>query len=135
MTTAHYFWLLGSLICSKSHDVSELVEWMLNWDVTNGIAGRGWFGNANAKVAIVEEMDRQPKLQVTINHPVNRDLINQSINQSFVALDTILNYYLFTNNNLRLKLQSLIFMRFYYFTIANFIRCSTHATMIMVCHC
>ncbi|CAG5098016.1 Oidioi.mRNA.OKI2018_I69.XSR.g15332.t1.cds [Oikopleura dioica] len=40
----------------------------LSWDVANGVARRCWSGNALAKIAIQEAMDKNPNLIITLPH-------------------------------------------------------------------
>ena len=61
-------------------DGSELsdknIESMLFWDVNNGIARRNWARNKEAIFAIKREMDRNPKLKVTLPNIADQDLID-----------------------------------------------------------
>lgn len=58
----------GSLAAAKN------LESMLFWDVTNGIARRGWARNEGAVFAIKRAMETQPLLQVTLPNIVNDTL-------------------------------------------------------------
>jgi urocanate hydratase len=49
---------------------------MLFWDVNNGIARRNWARNKEAIFAIKREMDRNPKLKVTLPNIADQDLID-----------------------------------------------------------
>jgi len=48
---------------------------MLHWDVNNGIARRSWARNEGAIRAIQREMERSPKLQVTLPNLVDDKLL------------------------------------------------------------
>ena len=58
----------GSLAAAKN------LESMLFWDVTNGIARRGWARNEGAVFAIKRAMETQPLLQVTLPNMVDDTL-------------------------------------------------------------
>ena len=49
---------------------------MLFFDVNNGIARRSWARNEEANFAIKREMERSPKLKVTLANLVDDDLLN-----------------------------------------------------------
>ena len=49
---------------------------MLLFDVNNGIARRSWARNEEANFAIKREMERTPKLKVTLANNVEDDILN-----------------------------------------------------------
>ena len=59
---------------SKNYE-KKLVN-TLFWDVNNGIARRNWARNKEAIFAIKREMDRNPKLKVTLPNIADQDLID-----------------------------------------------------------
>ena len=66
----------GLTIDGSQNSEKKLVN-MLFWDVNNGIARRNWARNKEAIFAIKREMDRNPKLKVTLPNIANRDLIDR----------------------------------------------------------
>ena len=50
---------------------------MLMWDVNNGIARRSWARNDGAVFAIKRQMERTPKLKVTLPNFADDDLIDK----------------------------------------------------------
>ena len=65
----------GLTIDGSQNSEKKLVN-MLLWDVNNGIARRNWARNKEAIFAIKREMDRNPKLKVTLPNIANQDLID-----------------------------------------------------------
>ena len=65
------------LTIDGSKDSEEKISNMLFWDVNNGIARRNWARNNEAIFAIKREMQRNPKLKVTIPNLADDDLINK----------------------------------------------------------
>ncbi len=59
-----------------SDDAKRRLKSMLLWDVNNGIARRSWARNQGAMRAIEREMERTPKLQVTMPNLTDNDLID-----------------------------------------------------------
>ena len=68
------------LTIDGSKDSEEKISNMLFWDVNNGIARRNWARNKEAIFAIKREMQRNPKLKVTIPNIADEDLINKLSN-------------------------------------------------------
>ena len=66
----------GLTIDGSQNSEKKLVN-MLFWDVNNGIARRNWARNKEAIFAIKREMDRNPKLKVTLPNIANQDLIDE----------------------------------------------------------
>jgi len=62
-----------------SADADRRLKLMLLWDVNNGIARRSWARNKGAMFAIQREMQRTPKLKVTIPNIVDDEIINKTI--------------------------------------------------------
>jgi urocanate hydratase len=67
------------LVLDGSDEARRKLLNMLHWDVNNGIARRAWARNEGALTAIQREMQRNPKLQVTLPHLADEDLLNQFI--------------------------------------------------------
>ena len=65
----------GLTIDGSENSEKKLVN-MLFWDVNNGIARRNWGRNKEAIFAIKREMDRNPKLKVTLPNIADQDLID-----------------------------------------------------------
>ena len=68
------------LTIDGSKDSEEKISNMLFWDVNNGIARRNWARNKEAIFAIKREMQRNPKLKVTLPNIADDDLINKLSN-------------------------------------------------------
>ena len=68
------------LTIDGSKDSEEKISNMLFWDVNNGIARRNWARNKEAIFAIKREMQRNPKLKVTLPNIADEDLINKLSN-------------------------------------------------------
>lgn len=64
------------MLLDGSEVAAKNLESMLFWDVTNGIARRGWARNEGALFAIKRAMQTQPLLKVTIPTIVEDDLLN-----------------------------------------------------------
>uniref|UniRef100_A0A8C5Q5P9 urocanate hydratase n=1 Tax=Leptobrachium leishanense TaxID=445787 RepID=A0A8C5Q5P9_9ANUR len=58
------------LVLDGSSDAEERARRMLTWDVCNGVARRCWSGNQNAYDTIVQTMEEDICLRVTLPHPV-----------------------------------------------------------------
>ena len=65
----------GLTIDGSQNSEKKLVN-TLFWDVNNGIARRNWARNKEAIFAIKREMDRNPKLKVTLPNIADQDLID-----------------------------------------------------------
>ena len=63
---------------TKEAEEEKLIN-MLFWDVNNGIARRNWARNDEAIFAIKREMNRNPKLKVTIPFIANEENIKNII--------------------------------------------------------
>lgn len=50
---------------------------LLLWDVLNGISRRAWAGNKNANWALNQTMGRETKLNVTVAHQVDTDILDK----------------------------------------------------------
>jgi urocanate hydratase len=64
------------LVLDGSNDADERLRSMLFYDVNNGIARRSWARNKEALFAIEREMQRTPKLKVTLPNMVKEELLN-----------------------------------------------------------
>ena len=60
------------------------LEKMLFYDVNNGIARRSWARNENSLFAIKRQMDKTPNLQVTLPSLVEKNILDNLINNNNV---------------------------------------------------
>ena len=67
------------MLIDGSKESEKSIESMLFWDVNNGIARRNWARNDEAIFAIKREMNRNPKLKVTIPFIANEENIKNII--------------------------------------------------------
>lgn len=65
------------MVLDGSADSERRLKSMLFWDVNNGIARRSWARNDEAMFAIKREMERTPKLKVTLPNLVDNTLLNE----------------------------------------------------------
>ena len=65
------------MLLDGSEASDRRLKMMLHWDVNNGIARRSWARNEGAIFAIKREMDRSPKLRVTIPNLVDDELLEK----------------------------------------------------------
>ena len=65
------------MLLDGSSDAERRLKSMLLFDVNNGIARRSWARNEEANFAIKREMERTPKLKVTLSNNVQDDIINK----------------------------------------------------------
>ncbi|MEI7981056.1 MAG: urocanate hydratase [Bacteroidota bacterium] len=63
------------MLLDGSSDADRRLRSMLHWDVNNGIARRAWARNEEALFAIRGAMVLEPKLQVTLPHQVEDELL------------------------------------------------------------
>ena len=63
------------MLLDGTDDAERRLESMLFYDVNNGIARRSWARNKEAIFAIKREMERSPKLKVTLPNEVRSDLL------------------------------------------------------------
>lgn len=61
------------MLIDGSEESEQKIKSMLHWDVNNGIARRAWARNTGAIKSIQEEMDRTPKLKITLPNLVSDD--------------------------------------------------------------
>jgi len=64
------------MLLDGSAAADKKIENMLFYDVNNGIARRSWARNKNAKFAIEREMERNPKLKVTVSEEVDDSILD-----------------------------------------------------------
>ncbi|MCG7531996.1 urocanate hydratase [Psychrobium sp. MM17-31] len=64
------------MLLDGSSDAERRLKSMLLFDVNNGIARRSWARNEEANFAIKREMERTPKLRVTLPNTVEEDILN-----------------------------------------------------------
>jgi len=64
------------MLLDGSEDAERRLKSMLLFDVNNGIARRSWARNEEANFAIKREMERTPKLKVTLANLVDDDILN-----------------------------------------------------------
>jgi urocanate hydratase len=69
------------MVLDGSADADQRLENMLFWDVNNGIARRAWARNSSALEAIRREMEREPRLRVTLPHLADEKLLNDALNE------------------------------------------------------
>ncbi|WP_372766682.1 urocanate hydratase [Pseudoalteromonas sp.] len=65
------------MLLDGSDDAERRLKSMLLFDVNNGIARRSWARNEEANFAIKREMERTPKLKVTLSQNVEDDILNK----------------------------------------------------------
>ena len=65
------------MLLDGSKEADAQLKNMLFFDVNNGIARRSWARNEEALFAIKREMERTPKLKVTLPNLVNEDLLKE----------------------------------------------------------
>ena len=65
------------MLLDGSADAERRLKSMLLFDVNNGIARRSWARNEEANFAIKREMERTPKLKVTLSNNVEDDILNK----------------------------------------------------------
>jgi len=58
------------LLLDGSQEAAGRAKTMLGWDVSNGVARRAWSGNSSAIATIQATMSNDPRLEVTVPHPV-----------------------------------------------------------------
>ncbi|QWX83984.1 urocanate hydratase [Cellulophaga sp. HaHaR_3_176] len=63
------------MVIDGSKEAAKRLKSMLFYDVTNGIARRGWSRNNEALFAIQREMDKNPELRVTLPNLVDDNLL------------------------------------------------------------
>ncbi|QXP56180.1 urocanate hydratase [Cellulophaga sp. HaHa_2_95] len=63
------------MVIDGSKEAAKRLKSMLFYDVTNGIARRGWARNTEALFAIQREMNRNPELRVTLPNLVDNNLL------------------------------------------------------------
>ena len=64
------------MLLDGSEDTERRLKSMLFFDVNNGIARRSWARNEEANFAIKREMERSPKLKVTLANLVDDEILN-----------------------------------------------------------
>ena len=68
------------MLIDGSEESEQKIKSMLHWDVNNGIARRAWARNTGAIKSIQEEMDRTPKLKITLPNLVSDDFLKNLFN-------------------------------------------------------
>lgn len=64
------------MVLDGSNEAVTRLKTMLHWDVNNGICRRSWARNPGAEFAIRREMERTPRLMITLPNIANDDLID-----------------------------------------------------------
>ena len=64
------------MLLDGSQAASEKLKSMLFWDVNNGVSRRSWARNKEANFAIIEAMNKNPKLKVTMPNKADDNLID-----------------------------------------------------------
>ena len=65
------------ILLDGSQEAQKKLESMLFYDVNNGIARRSWARNKEALFAVKREMQRSPKLKVTLPHLVDDHILEE----------------------------------------------------------
>lgn len=65
------------LVLDGSEEAGERLRNMLFYDVNNGISRRGWARNEEALFAIKREMERSPRLKVTLPETVDSNILEK----------------------------------------------------------
>lgn len=69
------------MVIDGSADSDRHITRMLFWDVNNGIARRSWARNEGAEHAIIREMERTPKLTVTVANHTDENIVRKAIEE------------------------------------------------------
>lgn len=69
------------MVIDGSADSDRHITRMLFWDVNNGIARRSWARNEGAEHAIMREMERTPKLTVTVANHTDENIVRKAIEE------------------------------------------------------
>lgn len=69
------------MVIDGSADSDRHITQMLFWDVNNGIARRSWARNEGAEHAIMREMERTPKLTVTVANHTDENIVRKAIEE------------------------------------------------------
>ena len=69
------------LLLDGSEDAKRRASDMLCWDVSNGVARRAWAGNEGARFAAKQAMKAEPRMQVTLPHQADINLINKVLDK------------------------------------------------------
>jgi urocanate hydratase len=67
------------MVLDGSEDTERKLRMMLHWDVNNGIARRSWARNSGSLFTIEREMERTPRLKITIPFIADDNLINEAL--------------------------------------------------------
>ena len=67
------------MLLDGSPEMDARIRSMVHWDVNNGIARRGWAGNAGARSTIARAMAEEPRLRVTLAEPADPTLIERAL--------------------------------------------------------
>ena len=68
------------LVLDGSQEAERRLKSMLFYDVNNGISRRAWARNEGAMEAIQREMERNPRLKITVPNLVNEQVFDQILN-------------------------------------------------------
>jgi urocanate hydratase len=68
------------LVLDGTPEADQKLETMLFFDVNNGIARRAWARNPEALIAIGREMQRHPRLKITVPHLADESLVRNALN-------------------------------------------------------
>ncbi len=69
------------MVLDGSPDADRRLQSMLHWDVNNGIARRAWARNTGAVETAQRAMDEENRLQITLPHFADDDLIADCFNE------------------------------------------------------
>jgi urocanate hydratase len=67
------------MLVDGAPECERRIEGMIAWDVTNGIARRAWARNAGAEAAMMREMEREPRLRVTMPHAADEAVVRSAL--------------------------------------------------------
>jgi len=71
------------MVLDGTPEADARIERMLHWDVNNGIARRGWAGNAGARFAMERAMREEPRLRLTVAAVADAELVERSVREAY----------------------------------------------------
>lgn len=70
------------MVLDGTEATDRRIEMMFRWDVSNGLTRRAWAGNSGARFSIARAMTDDPRLQVTLPHTADDDLVTKALKQA-----------------------------------------------------
>ena len=70
------------MVLDGSEESARRLHSMLHWDVNNGIARRSWARNSGAMTAARRAMEQEERLQITLPHLADDELIGRAMEQA-----------------------------------------------------